>query len=135
MYNKIILVGRLTADPELKYTPGGIPVTKFTLAVKRAFKNQQDEYETDFIDHQAWRNLAEVVFNNVKKGYMVATDGRLQLRSYDDKEGIRRKAVEVICENIRFLDRGKDGGQQAHSTPRTNDGFSEAPFTEDDLPF
>jgi len=109
MYNKIILVGRLTADPELKYTPGGVPVTKFTLAVARMFSKEK---EVDFIDHVAWRGLAETVANHLKKGYLVATDGRLQLRSYDGNQGIKRKVAEVICENVRFLDQGKDSGQQ-----------------------
>jgi len=144
MYNKVILIGRLTADPELRFTPGGIPVAKFTLAVDRVFKNKQGEREADFIDIVVWRNLAETCSNYLKKGYMAAVDGRLQIRSYDDNQGIRRKAVEVIAENVRFLDRGKDSqysqggsGQQAagRRTEHRDDEFSEVPFTDDDLPF
>jgi len=146
MYNKIILIGRLTADPELRFTPGGVPVSRFTLAVNRNFSNKQGERDTDFIDVVVWRNLAETCSNYLKKGYMAAVDGRLQIRSYDDNQGIRRKAAEVIAENVRFLDRGKDshssqgqGGQSAGGyRPKNNndeDNFSEVPFTEDDLPF
>ncbi len=140
MYNKIILIGRLTADPELRYTPSGLPVTSFTLAVNRTFSNKQGERETDFIDIVAWRGLAETCSNNLKKGFMVAVDGRLQIRSYEDRQGIRRKAAEVVAENVRFLDRGsqsnlysQDQGQQLDTS--NEDEFSEVPFTEDDLPF
>lgn len=137
MLNKVILVGRTTADPELRMTPSGIAVTKFTLACARAFKNAQGEKEVDFIDCVAWKGLAETVANHVKKGYMIAVDGRLQIRSYEDKDGNRRKAVEVVCENVRFLDRGKDtssqqGGPQGQGQGM---GFHEVPFNDDDLPF
>lgn len=148
MYNKVILIGRLTADPELRFTGGGVPVAKFTLAVARTFSNKQGERDTDFIDIVVWRALAETCSNHLKKGYMSAVDGRLQIRSYDDSQGIRRKAVEVIAENVRFLDRGKDGhgqgGQSSGSQSRSgnsgrqeqpDDDFSEVPFTDDDLPF
>lgn len=140
MYNKIILIGRLTADPELRYTSSGLPVASFTLAVNRTFSNKQGERETDFIDIITWRGLAETCSNNLKKGFMVAVDGRLQIRSYDDRQGIRRKAAEVVAENVRFLDRGReshyqsqDQGQQPNTS--NEDEFSEVPFTEDDLPF
>ncbi|MHB8157150.1 MAG: single-stranded DNA-binding protein [Desulfocucumaceae bacterium] len=145
MYNKIILIGRLTADPEMRFTPSGVPVAKFTLAVNRTFSNKQGEKEADFLDIVVWRALAETCSNYLKKGYMAAVDGRLQIRSYDDNQGVRRKVAEVIAENIRFLDRGKDsqhspaaGGQQAggyKSASKKSDEFSEVPFTEDDLPF
>lgn len=141
MYNKIILIGRLTADPEMRFTPSGVPVAKFTLAVNRIFSNKQGERETDFIDVIAWRGLAETCANNVKKGYMVAVDGRLQIRSYEDNQGVRRKAAEVVADTVRFLDRGRDSqygqaaGQQGGPRSAGDDGLSEVPFTEDDLPF
>ena len=141
MYNKVILIGRLTADPEMRFTPSGLPVAKYTLAVNRNFSNKQGERETDFIDVVVWRGLAETCANNLKKGYMVAVDGRLQIRSYEDNQGVRRKAAEVVAENVRFLDRGREShhGQaqgQAHGQQRSGeDEFSEVPFTEDDLPF
>jgi single-strand DNA-binding protein len=138
MYNKIILIGRLTADPEMKFTPSGVPVSRYTLAVNRGFKNAQGEKEVDFIDVVVWRGLAETCANHLKKGYLVAVDGRLQIRSYEDTQGIRRKAAEVVAENVRFLDRGKDGSsrsQQTTSESFNDNEFSEVPFTEDDLPF
>jgi len=139
MYNRVILIGRLTADPELRFTPSGVPVSKFTLAVNRMFSNKQGERQADFIDIVSWRGLAETCANNIKKGYMVAVDGRLQIRSYDDNQGIRRKAAEVVAENVRFLDRGRDSQysqSQTQGQQRSSDEeFSEVPFTEDDLPF
>lgn len=136
-YNKSILIGRLTTDPELKYTPGGASVTKFTLAVARPFKNAQGEKEVDFIDCVAWKGLAETVANHVKKGYMIVVDGRLQIRSYEDKDRNRRKAVEVVCENVRFLDRGKDSGQGQGGSQGQGQGLvgHEVPFNDDDLPY
>ncbi|MFZ5597853.1 MAG: single-stranded DNA-binding protein [Bacillota bacterium] len=142
MYNKIILIGRLTADPEMRFTPSGVAVARFTLAVDRNYRNKQGEKETDFIDIVVWRGLAETCSNYLKKGYLAAVDGRLQIRSYEDNQGIRRKAVEVVAENVRFLDRGRDsrnqgpGGQnEGYRSGRDEDEFSEVPFTEDDLPF
>jgi single-strand DNA-binding protein len=135
MYNKVILIGRLTADPELRFTPAGVPVAKFTVAVNRTFSNKQGDRETDFIDIVSWRGLAETCANNLKKGFMVAVDGRLQIRSYDDNQGIRRKAAEVVADNVRFLDRGRDTQSPSGQNRSGDDGFSEVPFTEDDLPF
>ena len=113
MLNKIILIGRLTRDPELRYTASGIPVAKFNLAVDRPFKNQKGEREADFIDIETWRGLAENCANHLGKGRLVAVEGRLQIRSYDDNQGIRRKAAEVVADNVRFLDRAKEGGPAA----------------------
>ncbi|MCL6477927.1 MAG: single-stranded DNA-binding protein [Peptococcaceae bacterium] len=139
MYNKIILIGRLTADPEQRFTPSGVATAKFTLAVNRNFNNKQGERETDFIDVVTWRGLAETCSSYLKKGYLVAVDGRLQIRSYEDNQGIRRKAAEVIAENVRFLDRGRDSaqgpGRPGGEHRPDDDEFSEVPFTEDDLPF
>lgn len=141
MYNKVILIGRLTADPELRFTQSGLPVASFTLAVNRVFSNKQGDRETDFIDIVVWRGLAETCSNNLKKGFMIAVDGRLQIRSYDDKQGIRRKVAEVVAENVRFLDRGRGSGSQYNQgqgqqhNNSNEDEFSEVPFTEDDLPF
>jgi single-strand DNA-binding protein len=137
MYNRIVLVGRLTADPEMRYTQNGLPVVNFTLAVNRSFNNKDGEKETDFIDIVAWRGLAETCTNYLKKGYMVVAEGRLQIRSYEDSQGIRRKVSEVISDNVRFLDRGKDSNRPINQSQNidSNDDFEEKPFTEDDLPF
>jgi single-strand DNA-binding protein len=134
MYNKIILIGRTTADPEMRHTPNGTAVARFTLAVARAYKGQDGEKKTDFLDCVAWRGLAETVTNHVKKGYMLAIEGRMEIRPYDDKDGNRRKAYEVICENVRFLDRGKDGGQQTSGQGRFSDDWQDV-TPPDDLPF
>ena len=134
MLNKIILIGRLTRDPELRYTTNGIAVAKLNLAVDRPHVNREREKETDFIDVVVWQKLAETCANNLGKGRLVAVDGRLQIRSYDDNQGVRRKAAEVVAENIRFLDWPKDRENQGSSS--TNSGFaSEISFNGDDIPF
>lgn len=107
MYNRIILIGRLTRDPELRYVPSGAPVASFTLAVDRPFKDQQGNRETDFIDVVAWRKLAEQVSQYMSKGRMVAVEGRLQIRSYETQDGQKRKVAEVVADGVRFLDRAR----------------------------
>lgn len=104
--NKIILIGRLTADPELRYTPSGAPVANFTMAIDRKFSKND---ETDFIPIVAWRRLAEICNEFLHKGKLVAVEGRLQTRSYEDKEGQRRKAFEVVADEMQMLDRGTGG--------------------------
>lgn len=107
MLNKVILIGRLTRDPELRYTPSGKPVANFILAVDRPFKNQQGEKETDFIRHVVWGKLGETVTKNLTKGRLVATEGRLQIGSYEAQDGSKRQSVDIVCENVRFLDYAK----------------------------
>lgn len=137
MLNKVILIGRLTKEPELRYTPNGTAVAKFTLAVDRR-QAKDRERETDFIDIVVWQKQAENCANYLGKGRLVAVDGRLQIRSYDDSQGIRRKAAEVVAENVRFLDRAKEGGAglsgAGHGVEGTDYG-SEISFNEDDIPF
>jgi single-strand DNA-binding protein len=123
--NKVILIGRLTADPNQRYTQNGTPVTTFTLAVDRPFTNQGGEKETDFIDIVTWRKLAEIVANNLEKGRLVAVEGRLQIRSYDDQNGVRRKAAEVVADQVKFLDYRRQDKSQSETT--------ESEF--DDIPF
>lgn len=108
MFNKIILIGRLTHDPELRYTNAGNAVSNFSLAVDRGFKNQQGEKQTDFIDCAAWGKTAENTAQYMRKGSLVCVEGRLQIESYE-KDGIRRKKAWVVCENVRFLERKKEG--------------------------
>ncbi|HHU60553.1 MAG TPA: single-stranded DNA-binding protein [Natronincola sp.] len=130
MLNKIILIGRLVADPQLRYTQSGIAVTNFTLAVDRPFVSQGGEREADFIDIVTWRKQAEICANHLNKGRLVAVEGRLQVRSYDDQNGIRRKAAEVVADQVRFLDRARSGeSEQSESA----DGPPEPEF--DDVPF
>ena len=107
MLNKVILIGRLTKDPELRHTQSGHAVANFDLAVDRPFTGQDGEKQTDFIRVNVWRKQAENVTQYTGKGSLVAVEGRLQIRSYEDKEGIRRKAAEVVADNVRFLDTKK----------------------------
>ena len=101
MINNVVLMGRLTADPELRTTTGGISVTSFTVAVDRQYK-QGDERQADFINVVAWRNTADFVTTYFKKGQMIAIQGRLETRNYEDKNGNKRVAVEVIADNVSF---------------------------------
>ncbi len=112
LLNKVILIGRLTRDPELRYTPNGTAVCRFTLAVNRRFNREQ----TDFIDIVAWRGLAENCANYLGKGRLAAVDGSLQVRSYEGQDGQKRKAIEVVADDIRFLDRGGTGSSEAGSS-------------------
>lgn len=141
MLNRVILIGRLTKEPELRYTPSGTAVAKFTLAVDRR-QAKDREKEADFIDIVVWQKQAENCANYLGKGRLVAVDGRLQVRSYEDSQGIRRKAAEVVAENVRFLDRAKEvgtsagagAGGAAHGSEGSSYG-SEISFNEDDIPF
>jgi single-strand DNA-binding protein len=139
MLNRVILIGRLTKDPELRYTPNGVAVARFTLAVDRR-QVKDREKEADFIDIVVWQKQAENCANYIGKGRLVAVEGRLQIRSYDDNQGIRRKAAEVIAENVRFLDRAREGGSSynAGHSNHADEGMgsgSEISFNEDDIPF
>ena len=127
MLNNIILIGRLTKDPEIRHTPNGVAVTKFTLAVERR-KVKDREKEVDFIDIMAWAKLADICANYLGKGRMVAVEGRLQIRSYDDSQGIRRKAAAVVANNVRFLEKNKNGQDMA-------DDSTDVGFNEKDIPF
>ena len=115
MLNRIILIGRLTADPEAKYTPSGIAVTTFRIAVDRPIsaeaRAQGQEKQADFIDIVAWRQNAEFAANYLQKGRLVAVEGKLQIREYVTQDGQRRKAAEVVADNLKGLDRAREGGE------------------------
>ena len=132
MLNRIILIGRLTRDPELRYVPSGQPVASFTLAVDRAFVNQQGERGTDFIDIVAWRRLAEQVTQHLSKGRLVAVEGRLQIRSYETQDGQKRKVAEVVADAVRFLDRKGAAAPVETAAPEAD---AETPEGQDDVPF
>jgi len=112
-FNRIILIGRLATDPEAKYTPSGVAVTQFRLAVNRPLSSEArakgDQEQADFIDIAAWRQNAEYAANYLQKGRLVLVEGRLQIRTYVDKEGQNRKAAEVVVDNIKGLDRRTEG--------------------------
>jgi single-strand DNA-binding protein len=129
LLNRIVLIGRLTRDPELKEVGQGIAVANFGLAVERDYKNQSGEKEVDFIDVQVWRKLAEVVANNLQKGRLVAVEGRLQVRSYE-KDGQKRRVSEVVADRVQFLDWPKE--QQKNEFAGIG---KEVDWSEQDIPF
>lgn len=131
MLNRIVLIGRLTKDPELRYTPNGKAVAGFTLAVDRAFKSPQGERETDFINIVVWGVQAENCANYLSKGKLAAVDGRLQIRSFDGQDGQKRWITEVVADTVRFLSpKDSGGGFGAGNSPFGGD----AP-PNDDIPF
>lgn len=141
MLNSAILMGRLTADPELRYTASNIPVTSFTLAVERAYKTGE-ERQTDFINIVAWRQRAEFVSKYFRKGQLVAVEGSIQQRRYTDKDGNNRSAFEVIANNVHFAERrdpsaAVSSGQAAPAPSFSNTGVDEFVSIpgDDELPF
>lgn len=165
MLNRVILVGRLTKDPELKYTQSGIAVCRFTLAVNRPFSNQSGDREADFINCVAWRKQAENTANFLKKGSLAGVDGRIQTSNFEGQDGKRVFMTEVVADSVQFLEpknsrsdsqenppASQQGYQtnysytnqgQANTRQGTNYSASEDPFrnggpievTDDDLPF
>ena len=112
MLNVIALMGRLVADPELRHTPQGVSVTTFTIAVDRSFVRQGEERQADFIDIVAWRSSAEFVCKYFQKGSLIAVNGSIQTRTYQDKNGNNRKAFEIVADNVHFAgSKGGSGGQ------------------------
>ena len=143
MLNRIVLIGRLTKDPELRYTGTGIAVVSFSLAVDRAFKSASGEREADFINVVAWRGLAENCSNYLSKGKLAAVDGRLQIRSYDAKDGTKRTVAEVVAEDVRFLS-PKDGSAaplpsapagDSYVAPAYDEPTDDLPLNDDEVPF
>lgn len=135
MINRIVLVGRLTADPELRYTPSGKAVASFRIAVDRR-ANSQGEKETDFIPVVVWEKSAEFASNYLSKGRLVAVDGRLQIRSWVAQDGTRRQTAEVVADNLRGLDRAKEKTEGAGPVPGDDSGFNApAPAEDFDDPF
>lgn len=130
MLNRIILIGRLTKDPELRYTPNnGVAVATFTLAVDRMRKNAQGERDTDFINIVVWQKQAENCANYLSKGKLAAVDGRLQIRSYQGQDGQRRWVTEVVAESVRFLSPKDSSGGPSDFID------AEGAPPDDDLPF
>jgi single-strand DNA-binding protein len=124
--NSVVLIGNLTRDPELRYTPGGLPVATLRLAVNRNFTNQQGEIETDFFNVVVWRNQAEKCAEYLSKGRQVAVTGRLQSRSWEGNDGQKRSAVEVVADRVVFLGR-RDRREES------TDDLVEVDFTDNDL--
>lgn len=139
MLNRIVLMGRLTRDPELRRTGSGTAVSSFSIAVDRDFKGQGGEKETDFIDIVAWRNTAEFVSKYFTKGRMAVVEGRLQIRDWKDKEGNNRRSAEVVADNVYFGDSKRDGdaagGSYTGSQTAQSGGFKEIDEDDGELPF
>ncbi|MFC7063071.1 single-stranded DNA-binding protein [Halobacillus seohaensis] len=160
MLNRVVLVGRLTKDPELRYTPNGVAVANFTVAVNRPFSNNQGDRDADFINCVVWRRAAENLANFMNKGSLVGVDGRLQSRSFDNQEGKRVFVTEVVADSVQFLEsKGGSsqggGGQQGsgfqpnqnqqpagntnNNNNKDNDPFADKgepiDISDDDLPF
>lgn len=121
MMNRTVLVGRLTKNPELRYTPGGDAVASFTLAVQRNFTNQAGERETDFINCVVWKRAAENVANFLKKGSLAGVDGRIQTRNYEGQDGKRIYVTEVLAESVQFLEpKNQNNGTNTNTSGNQN---------------
>lgn len=137
MMNVVSIMGRIVATPELRKTQSGISVTNFTIANERDFQNKGEEKQTDFIEVVAWRNTAEFLCKYFVKGQLIGLNGRLQTKNYQDKEGNKRKAYEVLADNVYFAE-GKKNSNNSEPTVEYSQGDTED-FTEisddQDLPF
>ncbi len=143
--NRVILIGRSTREPELRFTSTGTAVANFTIAVDRPYLNAQGERDTDFIRIVAWRKLAETCANYMGKGRLIAVEGRLQVRNYQAADGQNRTASEIVADTVRFLERSREGaaanppagpgaGPGAGSGPQEPEpGFPENPFGADEF--
>ncbi len=136
MLNKVVLIGRLVRDPELRYTQNeGVPVANFTIAVGRSFGSQKGEKDADFIRIVVWEKQAENCASYLGKGRLVAVEGRLQIRSYEDREGIKRIAAEVVARNVVFLESRRaaeesesEGGFDGQTSDEPDIGDEDVPF-------
>lgn len=148
MINRVVLVGRLTKDPEFRTTPNGVNVANFTLAVNRTFTNSQGEREADFINVVVFRKQAENVNNYLSKGQSAGVDGRMQSRSYENQEGKRIFVTEVVADSVQFLEpksqskgqsQQQSGQAKPQQAPAKDNPFANAngpiDITDDDLPF
>lgn len=122
MINRVILMGRLVADPELKTTNTGISVTSFRIAVDRSYVKQGEQRQADFFDIVAWRNSAEFICRHFGKGSLIAIDGQLQSRQYQTKDGQNRTAIEVVVDSVSFTGERRDGGGNQSATYGTQAG-------------
>ncbi len=151
MLNVAVLMGRLVADPEIRHTPNDIAVTGFTIAVDRSYVKSGADRQADFIDIVAWRSTAEFICKYFRKGQMIAVQGSIQTRTYTDKDGNKRKAFEIVADNVHFADSKRDSGAPTGGTPAPaatrseempapaytsgDTGDFEEILNDDDLPF
>ncbi|SDM15377.1 single-stranded DNA-binding protein [Sediminibacillus halophilus] len=137
MLNRVVLVGRLTKTPEMRYTPNGVAVSNFTIAVNRPFSNNQGEREADFINCVVWRKAAENLAQYMNKGSLIGVDGRLQTRNFEGQDGKRVFVTEVLAESIQFLEsksKNNSSGSGQETAPQENTG-EPIDISDDDLPF
>ena len=135
MLNVAVLMGRLVADPELRHTPNGISTCTFRIAVDRSYVRSGEERKADFIDIVAWRQTAEFVCKYFKKGNLIAVDGSIQTRNYEDKQGNKRTAFEVVANNVNFTgERSANGGQSSYTVPSPPAQASHAPAAPEPVP-
>ena len=132
--NKVFLIGRLTRDPELRYTGNNTPVTSFSIAVQRNFANQQGEREADFFNITVWRKQAENVKNYLTQGSQVAIEGRLQTRNYDDANGQKRYVTEVVADNVEFIGSRNSSGNSNNMNSSANNNAGPTPYDFGDAP-
>lgn len=141
MINTVVLMGRLTYEPELRKTPSGVSVLRFQLAVERAYQKDNEEKQADFIDCISWRQTAEFISKYFHKGDMIAVEGTIQTSNYTDKNGANRKQVEVVANNVSFCgsksDNSKPKGRASLDVAAPDDSrdFEEIVDDDDDLPF
>ena len=137
MLNRVVLVGRLTRDPDLRYTPNGVAVANFNIAVNRPFSNQQGNREADFINIVAWGSSADFVARYFGKGDMIAVEGRLKIRNWTDESGANRKTAEIEADRLHFCGGKSNRDEPEHVEPdagRGDDDFREIPDDEE-MPF
>ena len=140
--NKVFLIGNLTRDPELTETSGGIKICRFAIAVNRNYSSSDGERKTDFFNCVAWRNLAETVARYTRKGIKVAVSGSIELRNYEDSQGVKRTGVDIVAQDVEFLsprgNQGDDGFDPVPQAPASRGGSKPQlqPFDDDtDIPF
>ena len=125
--NRVMLIGRLTTKPELRYTGSNVPYSRFSIAVNRTFSNNQGQRETDFINVVVWRKQAENVCNFLDKGSLVAVEGRLQTGNYDDKDGNKRYTMDVVGDNVQFLESKGQAQNRVSSMDNSFGGYDSEP--------
>ena len=129
--NRVMLIGRLTAKPELRYTASNVPFPRFSLAVNRTFSNGNGERQTDFLNIIVWRKQAENVCNYLNKGSLVSVEGRIQTGSYDDKDGNKRYTTDIVADSVQFLEsKGQSNGSNDNVTPYD---YQDAPSNDVDV--
>ena len=134
MLNCAVIMGRLTDNPELRTTTSAVAVTSFTVAVERPYQKDPDNRQVDFLNVVAWRNTAEFVTKYFKKGQMIAVQGSIQTRNYEDKQGNKRTAVEIVADNVSFCG-PKPEGQNTQAQAETPQTAAYSPSEDEDLPF